>query len=213
MSRLQGIDTVKDYIDESNKVVYKIIKSIIDGEIKTIQLFIEGSSGSGKTHIVNYLKSECKQKKVFIINSIDWISEYVKHKRNNDVDLFKGVILNNDILVIEDIYFISGKERLQRELLEIVEECIKQNKTVILTSEKSIDQIDLYDALRSELKSFISIRIKGLGVRGKSEYIQDFLKQKNVNFSEEEINKIIADSNNYRELNGNLNKLYLKMQD
>lgn len=201
------------FVDESNEEAYKIIKSIIDGEIETLQLVIQGFSGSGKTHIVDFLKSECNQKKVFIINTLILMGEYIQCIKRNELDLFWDLVCNNDILVVEDIYFISGKYVFQEELLNIIIHYKNQNKIIIFTSEHSIDQTDFSKKLYNVLKEFEIICIKELGFCGKIEYIQDFIKQKNAKFTAEEINEIITYSKSYRDLNGNLNRLFFKKQN
>ena len=136
--------------------------------------------------------------------------EYIEHIKRNELDLFNDLVRNNDILVVENIYFISGKHVFQEELLKIIMHYKNQNKTVIFTSEHSINQIDLSEKLYNVLKEFEIVCIKELSFCGKVEYIKEFLKRNNEKFTAEEIKKIIRDSNNYRDLNGNLNRLFFK---
>ena len=80
-------------------------------------LYIYGGVGLGKTHILNAIGNQLKQfdKKVIYLSAERFMYQFVKSIKNKDTHKFKEIFRNADVLILDDIQFISGKEVTQEE--------------------------------------------------------------------------------------------------
>lgn len=103
-------------------------------------LFIYGGTGLGKTHLIqaigNQLKKNDSNKKIFYTTSERWATDLVDSIRNNKVHLFKEKYRKYDLLIIDDIQFISGKDKTEEELFHLFNSYHDNNKQIIFSSDK-----------------------------------------------------------------------------
>lgn len=174
-------------------------------------LFIYGDSGLGKTHLANAVGNECikQNKKVLFVSSERFVSELVSSIRNKKMDSFKAKFRNLDLLIIDDIQFIIGKQRTQEEFFHTFNELFEKQKQIIITSDKAPQHFDnLEPRLRSRFSSGLSIDLKSPD----SETIKKVILNKSaklaLNLSEESISLISKRVNdNFRELEGAINRI------
>ena len=124
-------------------------------------LFIHGKSGLGKTHLMhaigNYI-TESTDKKVLYVTSDKFISDFIginrKDTENYDViEHFKEKYRNIDVLIIDDIQFLGGAEKTQREFFHTFNTLYDSNKQIIISSDRSPDDLKLLeDRLRTRFR-------------------------------------------------------------
>ena len=121
-------------------------------------LFIYGDSGLGKTHllkaIVHYVNENYPMQKVRYVTSETFLNEFVQAIRNSTQPEFKHVYRTNDILLVDDIQFMEGKDGLQEEFFHTFNDLLQNGAQIVLSSDRAPDAIPLLeDRLRSRFKS------------------------------------------------------------
>jgi chromosomal replication initiator protein len=117
-------------------------------------LFIYGNTGHGKTHLIqaigNYVKNQNQGKKIFYVTSEKFALDYVNSVQANKVNLFKEKYRKYDILIMDDIQFLSNKEKTQEELFHLFNSLYENNKQIVFSSDKHPNFIpNLEDRLKS----------------------------------------------------------------
>ena len=121
-------------------------------------LFIHGDSGLGKTHllraIAHYVYNHYPSYKVRYVTSETFLNEFVQAIRNSTQPEFKQVYRSNDVLLVDDIQFIEGKDGLQEEFFHTFNDLLQNGAQIVLSSDRSPDAMPtLEDRLRSRFKS------------------------------------------------------------
>lgn len=150
-------------VGESNKESHaaSLASAIRPGEFYN-PLFIYGNSGLGKTHLLhaigNYVKKSSKGKlKVLYITSNDYVTRVVNSFKNNSIEEFKQDMYNLDVLLIDDIQFLAGKEKSHEIFFSIFNELVNNRKQIVITSDKHPTEINgLEDRLISRFYSGLS---------------------------------------------------------
>ena len=125
-------------------------------------LFIYGNSGLGKTHLLNsignYIKQNDPQKKVFYTSSTDFVTAVVNSIKDNSIEKFKNKMNHLDVLLMDDIQFIAGKEKSHEVFFNIFNELVNNKKQIVLTSDRNPSDIKgLEDRLISRFSSGLSV--------------------------------------------------------
>jgi len=138
-------------VGNSNKFAYKASRVIAESPSSYNPLFLYGESGVGKTHLMhaigNYLIQNT-DKKVLYITSDKFVDEYTRIFRYSDknnfekIDAFKDKYRNVDILIIDDIQFLSNAPKGQEEFFHTFNELHNANKQIIIASDRSVDDLN-----------------------------------------------------------------------
>ncbi len=172
---------------------------------------IYGESGLGKTTMCNYLKKffEFEGKKVFSINSINFVSWFVQSSYNKKLDKFRQEILSFDFLILEDIHNLFGKEKTQIELAYLLDCMQLESKKAILTSTKNpFTNKFLNEILQSKIDSFIPCEIQAYSRESIFEIVKNLKFAENI--SDELLKKVCFDGpKNIRQILGILKNLEL----
>lgn len=121
-------------------------------------LFIYGGVGLGKTHLINAIGHQTLVKKgkssVFYLSSESFTNELISHIRRDRMDDFKNKFRKADVLIVDDIQFLSGRERTQEEFFHTFNTLHESRKQIILTSDKFPNEIQgLEERLRNRFES------------------------------------------------------------
>jgi len=127
-------------------------------------LFIYGKSGIGKTHLLhaigNYLVKNNPGKKVYYVSSAEFLDEYVNAIRSSQIDEFKESFKQNDILLIDDIQFLSGKDKITETFFHIFNHLVTRHKQIVITSDRAPNELKkLEERLVSRFASGLSVQI------------------------------------------------------
>ena len=141
-------------VGKSNKFAYKASRVIAEAPGSYNPLFLYGESGVGKTHLMqaigNYLINN-SDKKVLYITSDKFVDEYTRIFRYSDknnfekIDAFKEKYRNVDILMIDDIQFLSTAPKGQEEFFNIFNELHNANKQIIIASDRPVDDLNSFE--------------------------------------------------------------------
>jgi len=112
-------------IGDSNQLAFSAAKRVTENLGHYNPLYIYGGVGLGKTHILNAIGNQLKQidKKVIYLSAERFMYQFVKSIKNKDTHKFKEIFRNADVLILDDIQFISGKEVTQEEFFYTFNSC------------------------------------------------------------------------------------------
>ncbi|MFH1780884.1 MAG: chromosomal replication initiator protein DnaA [Candidatus Nealsonbacteria bacterium] len=176
-------------------------------------LFIYGGVGLGKTHLVQSVGNEVfkrnPSKKVRYVSSEKFATGIINSIRNHDVDKFKSAYKDVDVLIIDDIQFLSGKEKTQEEFFHIFNTLYEKNKQIIISSDRPPKAIAaLEERLRSRFEGGMIADISLPDFETRVAILKTKTQEKKANFSDEILEYIAANiQSNIRELEGALNRL------
>lgn len=176
-------------------------------------LFVYGGVGLGKTHLLqavgNHFALESPQKKIRYVSSERFTSGVVSAIRNRQVDAFRGVYREIDVLIIDDVQFLAGKDKTQEELFHTFNTLYDQGKQIIFSSDrppKAIPAIE--ERLRSRFEGGMIADIGHPDFETRLAILKTKAQELAAEF-EEEIYEYIAShvQRNIRELEGALNRV------
>ncbi len=176
-------------------------------------LFIHGGVGLGKTHLMRAIAHHIKQKdedsNVLYVTSEAFTNEIINAIQRGQSDKFRKKYRNIDVLLIDDIQFIAGKERTQSEFFHTFNELYESKKQIILSSDrppKEIEKLELRIRSRFELGSIVDISVPDYETR--VAILRKKAEMENIELSNDIINYIATNINqNIRELEGAIRTL------
>lgn len=173
--------------------------------------FVYGNSGHGKTHLIqaigNAVKAVDPSKKVYYFTSERFINDYVTSVQGNKVSQFKDKYRKYDVLIMDDVQFLSGKEKTQEELFHLFNIMKDGNKHIIFSCDKHPNFVTgLEDRLKSRFAAGMVIDIPAPDHESRVAIIKSKCASINL-FLDEEVIDYLSDSirGNIRDLEGVIN--------
>ena len=121
-------------------------------------LFVYGSTGLGKTHLLfalgKSIQEENPDARIVYVSAEDFTNQVISHIRNKKMDEFRERYRTNcDVLLIDDVHVLGGKERTQEEFFHTFNTLHQQGKQIVLTSDRTPDELSGFEArLRSRFQ-------------------------------------------------------------
>ena len=214
----QGINeryTFENFIVGSgNELAYAACQAISQNPgTKYNPLFLYGGVGIGKTHLIqavgNMVLAQNKQAHIVYVSTEQFVQEFldaIRYKKNTD---FAGYYRNADVLIIDDIQFIAGKEKTQEEFFHTFNALHQANKQIIITSDTRPKDIPtLTDRLRSRFEWGMAIDMQAPDFETRCAIIQVKAGQSGLELPHDVVEHLAGYvQNNIRELEGALNQL------
>ena len=181
-------------------------------------LFIYGSTGFGKTHLIqsigNGIKKQYPGKKVQYVSSEKFATDYVNSLQNNRVNEFKEKYRKYDVIIMDDIQFLVGKEKTQEELFHLYNALYENNKQIVFSSDKHPNYINgLEDRLKSRFGSGMIVEITMPDFESRLAILREKLKQQQVIIPDEIVSYVAETIQaSIRELEGTLNLVVCQAQ-
>ena len=149
---------------KSNQLVFQAAKIMAGEENQTISvndinpLFLYGPVGLGKTHLGQAIAWSCKENnkksKAVYLSAERFMHQFVQSIRNKDVVEFKEKFRSIDLLIIDDLQFITGKEGTQEQLLYTISSLVEDGKKVVLICDRSPGDLNnIGDKLKSRMSA------------------------------------------------------------
>ena len=126
----------------SNKLAYEASLKVSENISHYNPLYIYGGVGMGKTHLLNSIGLSLKEKsKVMFISAERFMYQFVKSIKSNDMVKFKEYFRNTDILLIDDIQFMNGKEAMQEEFFHTFNALLDKGSQVIISADRAPNKL------------------------------------------------------------------------
>lgn len=176
-------------------------------------LFVYGGVGLGKTHLMHAIGNEIlknnRNSKILYVTSEAFTNELINAIKDNTNEQFRNKYRNIDVLLIDDIQFIAGKEMIQEEFFHTFNTLHENGKQVILSSDKPPKDIPLLeDRLKSRFEWGIIADISNPNYETRLAILRKKAQLENIIIDDEILSAIATRiDSNIRELEGTLNKL------
>ncbi|MGK2848590.1 MAG: chromosomal replication initiator protein DnaA [Minisyncoccota bacterium] len=176
-------------------------------------LFIYGGVGLGKTHLLQSIGNEVvknhPEKRIKYINSERFTTELVDSIKNQKIDVFKEYYQQMDLLIIDDIQFLSGREKTQNEFFHIFNALYQLNKQIVISSDRPPKAIPtLEERLRSRFEGGMITDISRPHLETRIAILESKIAERGIHIDTPAL-RFIAENitQNIRELEGALNRV------
>ena len=200
----------------SNKLAYEASLKVSENISHYNPLYIYGGVGMGKTHLLNSIGLSLKDKsKVMFISAERFMYQFVKSIKSNDMVKFKEYFRNTDILLIDDIQFMNGKEAMQEEFFHTFNALLDKGSQIIISADRAPNKLSrIQDRIKSRFAGGLVIDIQKPDYELRSKIVKkkteelSFFYSNQINISEEIQRFISAEINtSIRELVGAINRI------
>ena len=170
----------------SNRLAYEASLKVSENISHYNPLYIYGGVGMGKTHLLNSIGLELKKNnKVMFISAERFMYQFVKSIKANDMVKFKEYFRNTDILLIDDIQFISGKEAMQEEFFHTFNALLDKGSQIIVSADRAPNKLSrIQERIKSRFSGGLVVDIQKPDLE---------LRKKIVEKKTEELNNLYSD--------------------
>ena len=170
----------------SNKLAYEASVKVSENISHYNPLYIYGGVGMGKTHLLNAIGLKLKENnKTMFISAERFMYQFVKSIKSNDMVKFKEYFRNTDVLIIDDIQFMNGKEAMQEEFFHTFNALLDKGSQIIVSADRAPNKLSrIQERIKSRFSGGLVVDIQ------KPDYD---LRKKIVEQKTEELNKIYSD--------------------
>ncbi len=200
----------------SNKLAFEASKKVSQDIAHYNPLYLYGGVGMGKTHLLNAIGLSLKEKnKVMFISAERFMYQFVKSIKSNEMVKFKEYFRNTDVLLIDDIQFMNGKEAMQEEFFHTFNALLDKNSQIIVSADRPPNKLSrIQERIKSRFSGGLVVDIQNPDyelrykiIKAKTDELKLFYSnQININV---EIQKFISNEirTSIRELVGALNRI------
>ncbi|NQW09420.1 MAG: chromosomal replication initiator protein DnaA [Alphaproteobacteria bacterium] len=201
-------------VGKPNELAFAAARRVAESDTVPFNpLFLYGGVGLGKTHLMNaiawHIRERHPQRRVLYMSAEKFMYQFIRALRFKDTMAFKDLFRSVDVLMIDDVQFISGKDSTQEEFFHTFNALVDNNRQVVISADKSPNDLDgLEERLRSRLGWGLVADIHTtdyelrLGIlQAKAEKLDVAIPPKILEFLAHKI------SSNVRELEGALNRI------
>ncbi len=200
----------------SNKLAFEASKKVSKDIAHYNPLYLYGGVGMGKTHLLNAIGLELKEKnKVMFISAERFMYQFVKSIKLNEMVKFKEYFRNTDILLIDDIQFMNGKEAMQEEFFHTFNALLDKNSQIIISADRPPNKLTrIQERIKSRFSGGLVVDIQNPDYELRYKIIKSKTDELKLSYSNqvvisEEIQKFLSTEikTSIRELVGALNRI------
>ncbi len=200
----------------SNKLAFEASKKVSKDIAHYNPLYLYGGVGMGKTHLLNAIGLELKEKnKVMFISAERFMYQFVKSIKSNEMVKFKEYFRNTDILLIDDIQFMNGKEAMQEEFFHTFNALLDKNSQIIISADRPPNKLTrIQERIKSRFSGGLVVDIQNPDYELRYKIIKSKTDELKLSYSNqivisEEIQKFLSTEikTSIRELVGALNRI------
>ncbi len=200
----------------SNKLAYEASLKVSENISHYNPLYLYGGVGMGKTHLLNSIGFHLKKNnKVMFISAERFMYQFVKSIKSNDMVKFKEYFRNTDILLIDDIQFISGKEAMQEEFFHTFNALLDKGSQIIVSADRAPNKLSrIQERIKSRFSGGLVVDIQKPDLELRKKIVFQKAKELNALYSEQmQVSKEIQDfisneiTGSIRELVGAINRI------
>ncbi len=199
-------------VGSSNRMAHAACLAVAENPARAYNpLFLYGGVGLGKTHLLHAIGNECEQRglRALYVSSEEFTNDFIESLRAHKPQAFREKYRQTDVLLIDDIQFIAGKEETQGEFFHTFNTLHGQEKQIVLTSDRPPKaMVTLEDRLRSRFEWGLTADIQTPDYETRVAVLRSKAAQINCRVADEILSLIARRvQSNIRELEGALTRL------
>ena len=200
----------------SNKLAYEASLKVSENISQYNPLYIYGGVGMGKTHLLNSIGFELKKNnQVMFISAERFMYQFVKSIKSNDMVKFKEHFRETDVMMIDDIQFMTGKEAMQEEFFHTFNALLDKGSQIIVTADRAPNKLlRIQERIKSRFSGGLVVDIQKPDLELRKKIVEKKTEELNNLYSEnikisKEIQNYISDevTTSIRELVGAINRI------
>lgn len=202
-----------------NELAHAASQTVIKNPGQTYNpLFIYGSPGRGKTHLIQAIGNQIKRlhpnKKVFYLTSEKFGSDLLNSFQENKTQLFKEKYRKYDVVIMDDVQFFSGKEKFQEELFHLFNTFHDTGRQLVFSSDRHPNVIPgLEDRIRGRFGVGMTVDIPEPDHESRTAIVRSKARIHNINLSDEIVEFLASEiEDNIREIEGIINVVACQIQ-
>lgn len=201
-------------VGESNKMAHAAARAVADGASDHYNpLFIYGDSGLGKTHLIyaiaHTIRTRLPRAKIVYIKGDDFINEFIELIRAGRGQEFRAKYRDADLLLVDDVQFVAGKEQVQNEFFHTFNTLYEAGRQIVLTSDRPPSDMNLLDdRLRTRFEWGLLVDVQPPDFETRLAIVKNKAAQWGT-VIDDDIARYIAENvtSNVRQLEGTMNKI------
>ena len=203
-------------LGSSNKLAFEASKKVSEDIAHYNPLYIYSGVGMGKTHLLNAIGLELRQKnKVMFISAERFMYQFVKSIKSNEMVKFKDYFRNSDVLLIDDIQFMNGKEAMQEEFFHTFNALLDKGSQIIVSADRAPNKLlRIQERIKSRFSGGLVVDIQNPDYDLRYQIIKTkadefkYLNAEKININDEIIKFISSEiKTSIRELVGAFNRI------
>lgn len=202
-----------------NEIAYSAAQAILERPGQRYNpFFIYGQTGHGKTHLIQAIGNEFKrrypEKKVYYVTSERFSQDYINSIQTNTASQFKDKYRKYDVIIMDDVQFLSNTQKTQEELFHMFNDIYERNGQIIFSSDRHPNYIQsIADRLKSRFNAGMTVDIPSPDPESRMAIAKTKAAENGVVLSEEVITYLSNNlEGNIRELEGALNSILAQIQ-
>lgn len=202
-----------------NELAFAAAQSILERPgTRYNPFFVYGQTGHGKTHLIQALGNEIKHKfpdkKIYYVTSERFAQDLLNSIQTNAMNSFKEKYRKFDVLIMDDVQFLSGKEKTQEELFHMFNDIYERNGQIIFSSDRHPNYIqDIADRLKSRFNAGMTVDIPAPDIESRMAIVKSKAAEHSIMLPDDVIQYLSgALDGNIRELEGALNSILAQIQ-
>lgn len=207
-------------VGKPNELAHAAARRVAEGGPVTFNpLFLYGGVGLGKTHLMHAIAHELRLRRpemnVLYLSAEQFMYRFVQALRDRKMMDFKEIFRSVDVLMVDDVQFIAGKDSTQEEFFHTFNALVDQNKQIIISADRAPGEIkDLEDRVKSRLQCGLVVDLHPTDYELRLGILQSKVEQQRLNYPGLEIEAGVLEflahriSTNVRVLEGALTRLF-----
>ena len=201
-------------VGKPNEFAYAAAKRVAESDVPSFNpLFLYGGVGLGKTHLMHAIAWKIKEiyphKRVVYLSAEKFMYLFIRSLRDKTAVSFKELFRNTDVLMVDDVQFIGGKDATQEEFFHTFNELIENNRQIVLSADKSPSELDrIEERMKSRMGWGLVADIHPTTYELRYGILQNKVKNYTINIPREVLEFLaVKITSNIRELEGGLNRI------
>lgn len=206
--------SLKDFVvDPENELVWRACHQVIQNPGELTPLYIFGSPGSGKSHLLEGISVEVKRRrrtsKVKYLTAEHFTSDFVASLKNRTMPMFRKRYRELDFLIIDDVQFLKGKQSTLVEVQHTIEAVVKRGGQVIISADRSPNELDFAGPeFVNRISCGLTTQINPPNESAKVEIVMQLAQARGVVLDKVIVNYIASEiSGDVRMLSGAINRI------